>query len=84
MSAFALPAHPAARPYLLAFGLLLLALWAFSHSYITRDSQACLALYRAARTQADTALVDRTMPGADRMPPESHSCGFTRQAARWP
>ena len=84
MSALTLPAQPAARPYLLALGLLLLALWAFSHSYITRDSQACLDLYRAAKTQADTVRVDRTIPAAGLSSRESHSCGFTRQTARWP
>lgn len=66
-------------------GLALLVLWTSSHLFISPASEACLDLYRAARTPADTQRVDQTIPGdqATRSP-ESHSCGFTRQAARWP
>jgi len=72
------------RLWLVAVPLGLVALWAVSQAYVSRDSRTCVALYRAARTAADTARVDSTLPAeANARSPESHSCGFIRRSARW-
>jgi hypothetical protein len=83
MNALALRAPQSLRPYLLALGLLLLGLWAFSQAYVSRDSRTCLALYRAATTAADTARVDGTLPVPGSSTREAHTCGFIRETARW-
>lgn len=64
--------------------LTLLALWAFSRVFVPPASEACLHLYRDARTAADTARVDHVIPdsGAGRSA-EARSCGSIRQSARW-
>jgi len=64
--------------------LVLLSLWAISHLYIAPDSRACVALYRTARTAADTAQVDATIPATSQpRTPEARSCGSIRSSARW-
>ena len=64
--------------------LVLLGIWAISHLYVSPDSRTCLALYRAARTPADTAQVDATIPTtAYPRTPEARTCGSIRGSARW-
>jgi hypothetical protein len=83
MNALALRGPLTLRPFFLALGLLLVAIWAFGQAYINRDSRTCLALYRAATTAADTLRVDGTLPLSGSTTREAHSCGFIRQTARW-
>jgi hypothetical protein len=77
--------HAAARPRLetglLIVVLSVVALWAFSQVFIPPSSRTCMGLYRAARTAADTAQVDRVVPQTHTA--EAPTCGFIRQAARW-
>ncbi len=53
-------------------------------AYTPQASRVCAARYAAAETAADTALVDRSRPPVSVVGShETHSCGFTRFAARW-
>jgi hypothetical protein len=77
------PGRPLSQRSLVAAGivaLVALATWFILHSYISPASRECLALYRAARTAADTARVDGTTP---HQRAEAKSCGFIRSKARW-
>ena len=57
--------------------------WAFRDVFVSPASRACMALYRAARTAADTAAADHTIPEQAPRTPEARSCGNIRQFARW-
>ncbi len=63
--------------------LLAIAAWPLLRTYTSAAGRECLALYRSARTAADTARVDSTVTPGNRALSEPHSCGFTRIAARW-
>lgn len=64
--------------------LLLVAGWAMTHLYINSAPRKCMTMYRSARTAADTARVDSTVPEA-----QGHAglgpvtCRFIRTKARW-
>lgn len=84
------PADPLAprRPRLLAMLplalLALLAIWAMLQLYVPRSSRACAALYREARTAADTARADATVPeGEGPHTTEPRSCRAIRSSGRW-
>ena len=58
--------------------------WFMVHAFIPPASRECLAMYRAARTAADSARVDSTVPRQSGIANlEAKSCGFIRSAARW-
>lgn len=80
----ALRTHPRAMVGFFAIALTALTLWAFSDVFVSEASRACMHLYRAARTAADTARADATIPdlGAHNTP-EARSCGSIRQTSRW-
>lgn len=64
--------------------LALLAIWAMLDLYTPKNSRACAALYRAARTAADTARADATVPeGEGPQSAERRSCRSIRRNARW-
>ncbi len=85
-----LPADPPTprRPRRLAMlplaVLALLAVWAMLQLYVPRSSRACGALYREARTAADTARVDATVPESEGpSTTEPRSCRSIRSSGRW-
>ncbi len=63
--------------------ILFVAGWLFFRRYTSSASRECLALYRAARTAADTARIDTTFTPASRKESDPRSCGFLRHSARW-
>lgn len=78
-------ARPGRRAIVVAAlgGLAILVAWMMLELYQSPASRDCLRLYRAARTAADSALVDATFPDSARAGPEAHSCRFIRSTARW-
>ncbi len=74
---------PGSRPprlvVLLAAAIFLVAAgWVMTHLYTSRASRQCAELYQSARTAADTARADSTVPsGRDR-------CMEIRTRAGWP
>lgn len=64
--------------------LVALTIWFTTHAFVSPASRECLALYRLARTAADTTRIDTTLPlHRDAANPEAKSCGFIRSKARW-
>ena len=57
--------------------------WLLFNLYTTQASRECVALYKAARTAADTLTVDRTLPPSATQNAEPRTCGFVRVHARW-
>ena len=58
--------------------------YAFFSLYQSPTTRECAARYQAAKTPADSALVDQFIPGtAAGRSREAHSCGFIRRTARW-
>lgn len=77
-------ARPRTQIGLVVAGIALLAIWAFSQVFVPPASRTCMHLYRTARTAADTAQVDHTVPDRPEVrTPEARSCGSIRQMARW-
>lgn len=76
--------RPRVQLGLAVMSLTVLALWAFSQSFVSPASRACLELYRHAKTATDSLKVDGTIPESpgDRSR-EVRSCGSIRQSARW-
>lgn len=78
--------RPGVRRWVLLVGLpavVLLVARLMLQSYTSAAARECHALYRAARTAADTARVDSTITPGSRSQDEPHSCGFLRTSARW-
>ena len=80
-------AVPAARRPIVVAGVAILVAvgaWFIAHAFIPPASRECLMMYRAARTAADSARIDGTVPRSSGVHnPEAKSCGFIRTAARW-
>lgn len=64
--------------------IVLLAAWLMATIYTGDPARSCLAMYRTARTAADSARVDSTIPHGPRNQQDPHSCRFMRLSARWP
>jgi hypothetical protein len=58
-------------------------LWLLLNLYTSPASRECIALYRAARTAADTLTVDQTLPPSAQQNAQPRTCGFVRVHARW-
>jgi predicted negative regulator of RcsB-dependent stress response len=64
--------------------LFLVTAWTMFQAYTPAASRRCAALYSVARTAADTAAADATVPrGETARTLEPRSCGAIRLAARW-
>jgi len=57
--------------------------WLLLNLYTSPASRECLALYRAARTAADTLTIDHTLPPSANRNAQPVPCGFVRVHARW-
>jgi hypothetical protein len=57
--------------------------WAFSSVFVSDATRECRRMYGAARTAADTATVEATVPRGSYRTREPRSCGSYRKAARW-
>jgi hypothetical protein len=68
---------------LIAVLVLGLAAWFLLRTYTNGATRECEALYRGARTAADTARVDTTVTPGSRRQTDPRSCGFLRTSARW-
>ena len=66
----------------IVLGVVILA-WSFSNAFVSEASRECARLYRAARSAADTAAADTTVPSGSYQTTEPRSCGSFRSAARW-
>ncbi len=58
-------------------------LWLYTHMYVNPASAECVALYRAAKTAADTLMVDHSFPPSATRNAQPRTCGFVRTTARW-
>jgi hypothetical protein len=67
---------------LLSVGTIVL-LWAFSGAFVSPQARECSRLYRAARTAADTVVVDTTVVASPHGTREPRSCSSFSVAARW-
>jgi hypothetical protein len=61
----------------------LVGVWAFSSAFVSPQARACVKLYNAARTAADSMAVDTTVPAGAYQTLEPRSCKSFRGAARW-
>lgn len=61
----------------------LIGVWAFSSAFVSPQARACVRLYQAARTAADSITVDSTIPAGSHQTTEPRSCRSFRGAARW-
>ena len=66
----------------MAAGLALLG-WSFSSAFVSQAARECTRLYTEARSIADSAVVDSTVPRGSYRTREPRSCGSLRGAARW-
>jgi len=57
--------------------------WIFLRRYTSAGTRECVALYREARTAADTARVDTTVVPSSARHSDPRSCGSMRSASRW-
>lgn len=74
---------PPARVLLAAVLVLAIAAWLILRTYTSAAARECSALYRSARTAADTARVDTTVTRGSRAQQEPGTCGGMRSSARW-
>jgi len=58
-------------------------LWFFLHLYVDPAPGQCHALYRSARTAADSAVVDQTVPPAGLGRTEPRNCQFEKRRSNW-
>jgi hypothetical protein len=75
--------RPPVLVLLVALVVLVLAGWGFTRFYISSGVRECHALYRAAKTAADTAGVDTTVTPGSRKQQDPATCGHWRTSARW-
>lgn len=57
--------------------------WAFSNAFVSAEAAECRRLYAAARTAADTAAVEATIPKGREGSTDKRSCSTRRYNARW-
>lgn len=62
---------------------LLVSGWLMFRVNSSAEARECRARYQSARSAADTAIVDLSLPTHDSTDVETHSCGFIRRGARW-
>lgn len=62
---------------------LLVSAWLMLRVNSSAEARECRARYQAARTAADTAVVDLLVPAHGTTNREAHRCGFIRASARW-
>ncbi len=73
-----------AVPAFLAFGIAGAGLfWMYAHLYVNPASTECLSLYRAAKSAADSLVIDHTFPPSASRNAQPRTCGFVRTTARW-
>jgi hypothetical protein len=60
-----------------------LAAWWLLHTYTSAGTRECEALYKSARSAADTARIDTVVTAGSRAQNEPRTCGFLRKSARW-
>lgn len=77
------PARPPRVALAVALAILIAAAWLLVRLYTNSAVDECRALYRAARTAADTAAVDRIVPKGAEGRQTPGSCGFMRGSGRW-
>jgi hypothetical protein len=79
--------EPADRPpkRILAAAAIVIALaaWWLLHTYTSAGTHECEALYKSARSAADTARIDTVVTAGSRAQNEPRTCGFLRKSARW-
>jgi hypothetical protein len=72
------------RAVLLIAALIVAAVvWYLLRSFIGDAARECHALYRAARTAADTVRVDSTVTPGSAGRSDPRTCGNIRHSARW-
>ena len=75
--------EPPRAVLLVAALILAAAAWYLLRSFTGDAARECRALYRAARSAADTVRVDSTVtPGSAELS-DPRTCGFIRTSARW-
>ncbi|MBL8989248.1 MAG: hypothetical protein JNJ80_23435 [Gemmatimonadetes bacterium] len=77
------PGAPPRRVLMVAVAIIAVAVWYLLDLYTTAGIRECRALYRAARTAADSAVVDTTVTAAARREADPRTCGFRRSQVRW-
>ena len=76
--------HTPPRAVLLIAALIVAAAaWYLMRSFIGDTARECRALYRAARSAADTVRVDSTVTPGSAGRSDPRTCGFIRTSARW-
>ncbi len=76
-------ATPPRRVLLATAVVIAVAVWFLLRMYTNEGVRQCRALYRAARTAADTAVVDTTVTPASRREADPRTCRFRRGQGRW-
>ena len=72
------------RAVLLVAALIIAAAtWYLLRSFIGDTARECHALYRAARSAADTVRVDSTVTPGSAGRSDPRTCGSIRNSARW-
>jgi len=77
------PQAPPGRVLVVAALILGFAAWLMLRSYTSAGARECQALYRSARTAADTAWIDTTLTAGSRAEQDPKTCGFRRTSNRW-
>ncbi len=78
------PVHQPPRRILAAAAIVVaLAAWWLLHTYTSAGTHECEALYKSARSAADTARIDTVVTAGSRAQNEPRTCGFLRKSARW-
>lgn len=76
--------HAPPKPVLLLALLVVgMAAWFLLRSFTSPAARECRALYRSARTSADTARVDATVTPGSSVQSEPTTCGSMRIGNRW-
>jgi hypothetical protein len=68
---------------LIAALIIAAAAWYLLRSFIGDTARECHALYRAARSAADTVRVDSTVTPGSAGRSDPRTCGNIRNSARW-
>ena len=58
-------------------------LWYYLHLYVNPATVECRALYRSAKTAADSATVDQTIPPSGQRNVEPRTCQFEKRRGEW-
>lgn len=76
--------RPAPRLLYLGVGLGVACIaWFMLHLYVNPATSECIALYHSARTAADSAVIDQTIPPSGQKNSEPRTCRFLQRSGQW-